>query len=295
MTVLVWLGVSMSEVHDYPLHVKVEMTGYDTVRFAVVHADTDLHMQVGMDGFNAAAMSLFRIGPTVKVDMSEGGLYRSVAVDDIADNLKYQLQSLGIRHVASSHDSLRLQLAQRGQRTYKVNLDSVSFSFAEQYGLYGEPRVSPSHVTLYGADSLLASISTIGIKRTSIDGISGSATYRLRLDPVWEQLGDVRSNYSDVDVFVPVETYVEREYSVPLTVDGADTSVRMRLYPEVVKVRVWVARCDLDRTPDFRVAINYADVLTDGGYLKPRLVQFPSWVRPRAIVPDVVQCVVIKG
>ena len=294
VTALVWLGVSMSEVHEYPLRVRVEMTGYDTVRYAVVRADTVLTLQTEMSGFNAAAIDLLDLRRSVSVDMADDGLYRSVALADINDHLRQQLASIGVRRLAGLHDSLRLVLAERQHRTFRVSLDSVRFSFSEQYGLYGEPRVTPSTVTLYGPDSVLESIGDVQVMPASFEDISATATYRLKLDPVWERVGDVRTSATEVEVYLPVEAYVEREYRIPIEVDGVDSTVRLRLYPDEVRVSVWVARCDLDHMPEFRVAINYADVLAGNGHLKPQLVRFPSWVRPRSVVPEEVQCVVIK-
>ena len=293
LTALVWLGVSMSEEHEYPLRVHVEMTGYDTVRYAVLQADTTLQLQVEMAGFNAAAVSLLKLSPTVGIEMADEGLYRAVALADVADNLRGQLSPLGVKRVAGGRDSLRLQLAERAHRTFRVLIDSVSFSFSEQHGLYGEPKVTPATVTLYGADSVLAAVDGLQVARAEIAGISQTVTYRLPLSPVWQQLGDVRTTATEVEVYVPVETYVEREYTAPVEVTGADSTMRMRLYPSVVKVRVWVAKRDLERAPEFRVAIDYADVLA-GNRLTPRLVQFPSWVRPRSVEPSEVQCVIIK-
>ena len=294
LTALVWLGKSMSEEHEYPLDVNVEMTGYDTVRYAVLQADTSLHMQVEMSGFNAAAISLLKLRPSVSVDMIDEGLYRSVALADVSDNLRGQLSSLGVKRVVSGRDSLRLQLAERGQRTFRVLLDSVDFSFSDQYGLYGQPSVTPATVTLYGADSVLATIGELQVAHVKLEDISQTSTFRLPLFSVWEHLGDVRTTATEVDVYVPVEAYVEREYSAPIEVIGSDSTVRMRLYPDMAKVRVWVAQRDLDRVPEFRVAIDYADVLAGGDRLEPRLVSFPSWVRPRSVEPAEVHCVIIK-
>lgn len=294
LTALVWLGVSMSEVHEYPMPVRVEMTGFDTVRYAVVRADTLLPLQVAMSGFNAAAVDLFDLSRSVVVDMTGEGLHRSVAVADISDNVRQQLSAVGVRRVSSSHDSLRLVLAERRHRTFRVSLDSVRFSFAEQYGLYGEPRVTPDEVTLYGADTLLDAIGNVEVVHTDIGDIAATATYRLKLDPVWARMGDVRSSATEVEVYLPVEAYVDREYSVPIDVDGADSTVRLRLYPDVAQVRVWVAQRDLERMPEYRVAISYDEVLAGADKVVPRLVQFPSWVRPRSVEPGAVQCVIIR-
>lgn len=283
----------MSEEKEYPLNVHVEMTGYDTVRYAVLQADTAIQLQVKMDGFNAAAISLLHIRPSVSVEMDDKGLNRAVALADLADNLRGQLSSLGVRNVSVGRDSLRLRLAELGHCTYRVLLDSVDFSFSKQYGLYGEPRVTPATVTLYGADSVLATISELHVARTKISDISATSTYRLPLEPVWERLGDVRTTATEVEVYLPVEAYVEREYTASIEVLGADSSKRLRLYPNEARIRAWVAQCDLERNPEFKVAINYSDVLAGVDRLVPRLVQFPSWLRPRSVEPSEVQCVII--
>ena len=294
ITVLVWLGVTMSEVREYPVCLNIEMTGYDTSRYAVVYADTTVQVKAGMTGFHAFAMSLFGVNTDVVLTMPSEGLRRSVAWTDADDSFRKQLSSLGVRHFSTGRDSLRLVLAERAHRTVRVSLDSVHFAFREQYGLYGDPKVAPSTVTLYGPDSVLATIDAVQVRRTDIADIAATASYTLKLDPQWERRGDVYADIDEVDVYLPVEAYVERDFEVPIDVDGADTSVRMKLYPERARVRVWVAQRDLERMPEFKVAISYADVLAGEARLAPQLVQFPSWVRPRSVEPSEVQCVVIK-
>ena len=66
LTALVWLGVSMSEERTYPLRVQVVMTGYDTIRYAVVEADTALDVQVKMSGFDAFLHSIAG-NPTLEI------------------------------------------------------------------------------------------------------------------------------------------------------------------------------------------------------------------------------------
>lgn len=294
VTAIVWLGVSISEPHEYPLHVGVDIEGVDTVRYAVVYADTAMDLNVEMPGFSALLLSTLDKQPRIEVNLSQGGLQRAVAVVDLNDNIRQQLANYGVKRVAGGHDSIRLRMAPRSSRRIPVRLDSVDFSFSEQYGLYGEPRIEPAEVTLYGADSLLATISEVQVASSQIVGISSTSTYRLPLDPAWRRMGDVRASASEVEVYLPVEAYVEREYSVPIEVDGADTTVRLRLYPPEAKVRAWVAKCDLQRTPDFRVAIDYGEVLAGATRQKPRLIEFPAYLRPRSVEPQEVQCLVIK-
>ena len=48
----------MSEVREYPVRVKVEMTGFDRRHYAVVEADSMLTLQVEATGFSTLLMSL---------------------------------------------------------------------------------------------------------------------------------------------------------------------------------------------------------------------------------------------
>ena len=288
ITALVWLGVSISEHNEYPMKVRVEMVGFDTVRYAVASADTVLPLKVTMSGFNAILNSYHQ--PELQVTVPEER--DAVAVSDLRKQLLHVI--LGAKEVTSPIDSLHVVLAPRGQRAYQPRIDDVEFTFTEQHGLYGEPTVTPSEVVLYGPDEVLAQIPVLKVAATSIRNISESGTYRLPLEPVWRQYADVHPSCTEVEVHLPVEAYVEKDYRVPITVLGADTSVSLRLYPEVATVRVWVAQRDLHRELDFVVAVSYDDILAQEGRLAPHLMEFPAFVRPRSVEPAEIQAVVIQ-
>ncbi|MBR4739312.1 MAG: hypothetical protein IK058_04840 [Bacteroidales bacterium] len=288
LTALVWLGVSMADNGEYPMEVRVEMVGFDTVRYAVVSADSVLPLKVTMSGFNAFVNS--RRQHDIQVSVPQGR--EAVAVSSLKKQLLRSI--LGAKEVTSVVDSLHVVLSLRGQRTYKPRIDDVTFSFTEQHGLYGEPTVTPSEVVLYGPDEVLARIDDVKVAAADICNVSASGTYRLPLAPVWEQYPDVKPSCTEVTVYLPVEPYVERDYRVRITVLGADTTVSLRLYPEEATVRAWVPQCDLHRDPEFVVAVNYDDIFLNEGHLTPRLVEFPSYMRPRSVEPEEIQCVVIQ-
>ena len=292
LTALVWLGVSMAEPTEYAVRVRVEMTGYDTVRYAVVRADTALTLRVKTDGYSAFLYSLRKEEPVLQVPVVDEGEYHAVAMATVCDKLRSQMS--GIKDASGSKDSVRLVLSERQHRIYRPGLELVDFNFAEQYGLYGQPEVTPAEVTLYGPEEDLARINEVRVAATKVDGIKTSGSYVLPLEPVWQRYVDVRPSCREVSVYVPVEAYVEREYRVPVTVMGADSTVELRVYPGEVTLHVWVAQRDRQRTPNFKVAIDYSEVMEHKTGIRPRLVQFPSYVRPRSIEPQEVQCVIIK-
>lgn len=280
----------MSEEDEYPMRVRVEMTGYDTVRYAIVQADTSLNLQVKLSGFNAFLYGLFQEVPTVEVPLQEG--QRAVALTSLSEPLRQSI--IGASQVKCDKDSLRIVLSERGRRSYKPRIDGVEFTFTEQYGLYGAPIITPSEVVLYGPDEVLAKIPEVRVVPVELHDITSSSTYTLALEPVWERYVDVHPSCREVSLYLPVEPYVEKEFQTPIRVTGADTTVTFKLYPEQVTVRAWVAQRDLQREPAFTVTVDYADMLTSNGHLSPKLVEFPDYVRLRSLEPSEVQCVVIK-
>lgn len=287
---LVWLGVSMAEEKPYPMQVRVQMVGYDTIRYAAVQSDTLLPLQVTMSGWSAFLTTLSREAPLLKVEVPDG--QNAVAVASLGNELRRTV--LGARRVESDVDSLRVVLSPRARRSYRPKLDDVEFSFSEQYGLYGEPRITPAVVDLYGPAEALSQIDEVKVAATSIRNIKGNASYTLALDPVWQAYPDVHPSCDEVTITLPVEAYVEREFRLPVQVLDADSSVALKLYPAEVTLRAWVAQRDLHRDPAFTVAVDYRDVFLHEGRLEPRLVEFPSYVRPRYLEPSEIQCVVIR-
>ena len=280
----------MAEEKVYPVKVAVVMEGYDTVRYSKVSADTLLPLQVRMNGFSAFLTSVSHRDDTLHVTLPKDA--DAVSVKSLEEPLNRLI--FGAKQVQSSVDSLRITLARRHSRTYRIGIDNVDFSFAEQYGLYGEPTVTPADMTLYGPEEVLAQIDEVHVAAANLRNITANGTYRLPIEPVWQQYPDVRPSCTEVEIYLPVEAYVERDYVVPISVVDADSTVTLRLYPKEVTVRAWVAQCDLHREPDFSVTVNYSDILRGEDRLAPQLVEFPSYVRPRSVEPQEIQVVMIR-
>lgn len=292
LTAIVWLGVSMSEPMEYSMQVRVSYVGYDTVRYAMVSADTSLTLRIQSDGYTAFLMGMLDEKPEVEVSVSGSGMQRAAGIDNLYAAVRESM--VGIKGVSCGVDSLRVTLAERSHKTFRPTLDQVSFEFSEQYALYGQPRITPAEVTLYGPEEALATITVLPVAKTTVSGINASGSYTMKLEPVWRQAGDVHPSCTEVSVYVPVEAYVEREYKVPIQVADADTSVTIHIYPSEATLHVWIAQRDLHREPEFTVTVNYADILANGSHIVPQLTEFPSYTRPRSIEPSEVQCVIIK-
>jgi hypothetical protein len=225
-----------------------------------------------------------------------GATSHSVAVVDKDESLKRELSSYGLRLLGSVKDSLGIVLAERQHRDYHPDISTIHFSFAEGYALYGEPKVIPSRVTLYGSESSLAKIASVKAKETELSNVSLTRTYNVKLDGDWKQYGDVYASEESLTVMVPVERYVEREYTLPVHVVGVDSAEHIRLFPSEVTVRVWIAQRDLAKVTAerFSVTAEGSDILSGKKSLPLKLARFPKTVRLRSMSHNEVKYAVIK-
>lgn len=301
--------MAMSETREYTLSVKLRPSGFDPKRYAVASADTSLSLQVESTGFNMLVLSLRKEPPSFLFDIRNEAvkhylrqrgevedLYRSVAVTDVSSLLSDQLSSTGVRVIGSAKDSLLFILNERAHKVFRPDLGKIKINFSDGYGLYGEPMVSPSEVTLYGSPDALATIEKVGVKAETLNDVRETGTYRIPLDDKWKSLGDIFASTEMLTVNIPVKRFVEREYLVPVSVATPDTSRRLRLYPDHVTLRLWVAQEDVatisaDR---FTVTADYNDILAGEKKLKLCVSRFPRNVRIRSIEPIEIEYVIIK-
>ncbi len=301
--------MAMSEKKEFSLPVKVRMTGFDAKRYAVVRADTSLVLQVESTGFNAFILGLKKEPLTFNLDIKNEAmhryplrrdgivdLYRCVAISDLSAQFSDQLSSYSVHYLGSAKDSLMLVLNERGSKVFRPDLSNLKINFSDGFGLYGEPKVSPTEITLYGSSEVLAAIDNIGVKAETLDDVRETGTYRVPIDDGWKEMGDVYASTEMLTIKIPVKRYVEQHYTVPVVIDGIDTSQGLRLYPDHVKLHVWVAQDDIvavsaDR---FTVSADYNDILSGAQRLKLCVNRFPRKVRIRKMEPEEIEYVIIK-
>ena len=296
ITALVWFVWAMSDVQTYPTQVRVEMTGLDTARYAVVKADTMLSIDVESDGFSAMRRYFKLKRHEVMVDMTtaSGTAGRlGVAVPDFISSLKEQLGLPSALKVTSSQDSIRIWVSARKSRGYVPKLRNVNFKFTNQCGLYGEPKIYPDTVWLYGSEMSLSKVDELFTKAVTVDGISGNDTVILDLEPVWEKYSDLRVSTKQVELRIPTQPYTEKMFKLPIGVENGDTNLRVKLYPEYVDVTIWVPIKEHSKI--LAEQLEASIVLRrneDRGQVM--IKNFPSSVRVKSITPEYVQYVIIK-
>lgn len=297
ITAVVWLFVALSETKSFPLKVGLIYTGYDEAQYAVVQVDTVLLLTVESNGFNAIGHYISKNGRTLNIDVSsDRRLRKAISVRNVLDTIKPQLSYRGVKRITANKDSLYLVLKPMERKAFRPNLTDVEFTFAEQYGLCGEPKLSPDTIFLYGSEESLSRIGQLRLVPSSFNNISEDATFEVAIDTAWKKYPDVKPSVDKVRIFVPIEPYTERVFELPVVVSGSDSTVRMNIYPSKVAVTAWIPQRSFSQISNemFLATVDYADVLAGSHMLEVRLSKFPSIARVKKVEPAEIQYVIIK-
>lgn len=293
LTAIVWLIATMSEHGDYPLEIRVEWQGYDTSRYVVTHVDTLLPVTINSNCFLAIGRQRAVQRQPYIIKTSHDTVVR--VNDAMFADIKNQFGFHNIHGFKSSVEQVGITLVERQHRCYVPQLRNVDFKFAEQCGLSGTPVLKPDTVWLYGAPEHLNQIHELYTSHASISQINDSCNHMLALEPVWLRFPDMRSSVDSVQLFLPVDRYVEKTFSVPVLFQGDDGQTDVRLYPEKVDLILWVPVNEYDNiTADqVRVAADY-NAANETQALPVRATLFPSNTRVKQISPSAIQYVIIK-
>lgn len=292
-TAVVWVLVTMSEHADYPLTVRVEWTGFDTARYVETHADTLLSVDINSNCFNAITRYRVARHEAYRIAVAHDTVLR--VTNALLDDVLQQMGFSGCHGISSSVDELRCQLSERQRKAFVPQLSGVEFHFSDQCGLAGVPRFEPDTVWLYGDSASLAKVDRIVTQPQDIYGISRSGWCPLPVDTSWRRYPNLRCSHDTLRLYIPVERFVQKTVSVPVTFLCTDQQVRVRLYPERVDVSLWVSKDNYANLFDDMVeAVVEYDSDAEDQVLPVRITRFPAFARVKQVTPSTLQYIIIK-
>ena len=155
--------------------------------------------------------------------------------------------------------------------------------------------IEPDTVWLYGNPSTLSQITEVTTLPAHLTQLNDSCLITLALDPVWQRHDGLRTSTDSIRLFLPIDRYVEKSFTVPVRFDGADNQMQVKLHPDRADVTLWVPVRDYDKiTSDMvHLAVNY--IPDDNSQTLPvRATLFPSGTRVKHISPSSIQYVIIR-
>lgn len=180
-------------------------------------------------------------------------------------------------------DTLFFRFDATTQKRVKVK-PNVRIGLKKQFRISGNILVSPDSVTVSGPKILLDTLKSIRTGILKENNTEEPIHVKMDLLPVKNIYPETKT----VFVNVPVEEYTEAEKTVPVTVDNQPDDVRLKLFPARVKVtfQVSLSRFSGIRPDDFKLVVNYDDILKGKPKLKVTAKATPPYIYELKITPE---------
>ena len=296
----IWLVTSMSDSRVYREQYCLIIEGIDRARYAVPSIDSVLTVDITSNGFNALRRGLNK-NRVIHIDASRQiaaskseEINLSLNINEYIDIIRNQIDMRGVSSMKPVTAELHLTLSQRCSKAFVPQIENVTFQFAAMKGLYGKPVIIPDTVWLYGSQASLDKIDVLRAEQQTIKDIRTSSKHRVKLEAEWRGCADVYASTESIEIFIPVESYIEKAVTVPVTHTMPNSYKRIQLYPSSVKLNCLVTRREYDDINGTEFVVTISGIADSSKYLTPIVREFPANVRVKSIDPPQIQYIIIK-
>ncbi len=162
-------------------------------------------------------------------------------------------------------------------------------TFAQQYTLKSNIVIQPSVIEVFGAKSVLDSISAIYTEPVILQNLSETQTVKAKL----QLIKNVSSAFNEVKVTVPVEQFTEKTINIPVIGKDFPQQIRLRTFPASVDVSFFVGLSHFNdvKEKDITVFLDYNDLLNNNGNGSDvvKVSTSDSLISNIRLIPDVVE------
>lgn len=166
-----------------------------------------------------------------------------------------------------------------------------SFLTKQQYMISGLILVQPEMVTAYAPEDVLSKLTFCETDSVAVSDLSETFSREVNIKPI----PGVKFYPDRVRIEVPVESFTQKEFRVPIKVINLPADKALRTFPANAGLTCFVALSKYkDLTEDqFNLEVNYEDVLQlKRNKLKVNLVDYPLYVTNVQIAADSVEYII---
>ncbi len=178
----------------------------------------------------------------IAIDISAytGGTY-SLPTAEFESEIQKQLNTT-TKIVRIAPASIELEFKELSKKEVPVVFNGT-IRMAQQYIRQGELEIKPSHITIYGINSVIDSIDHIDTEYAELSDISGTINKRIKLTST----PNVSFSHDSVSCIQHSERYTEKVLEVPVRTKKVEKGYKIRTFPVMVKVKFHVGLSNYDK------------------------------------------------
>lgn len=305
---IVWIVSEMSEQKKFRESYTIAYDNLDTAKYAIIHKDSTITIDISSNGFHALnrwkakkdisdskySAIHFDLSKIIEQHKNDSTFSITLQTKEYTELIKSQLDMQGVSDISLVSEQINLQVALREHKALVPDISRVTFNFDKMAGLNGEPQIKPDSVVIYGSRESLSKIESIAAKEQVINNIKESKSYRISLQDDWKKYPDIRLSSNEISVFVPVEIFIEKSITLPVTLTDKDGNAQWNLYPANVTAQVLVPKSKAETIDLSKCVITASAKDCSDNLLTPMLSKFPSCVRLKSLSPEKIQYIIIE-
>lgn len=297
----VWLLTKFSYQYTSLVTFPIIFTEFPEDKIPLTPGDSAINIAISGTGFSLLRINYFTRKRPFSVNLQH---YSQQQLDEYAEinvNTMLVAQQLVERFNISGQveyvmpENLVLRFEDKVTKRLPVLAD-VSYSLRRQHFAYDTLRIDPEYVELSGPVTLMDKIRYVKTHPLALEDVDANVHEKIGV-VLPEPAERFEVNPSDVLITMQVERFTEAEVEVALQTYNAPEGMRIKLFPETVRVVYMVALRDYREieTGMFSCRVNLDGISSfEGRRLNVELYNAPPAARIVRIIPPDVEFLIMK-
>ena len=188
--------------------------------------------------------------------------------------------------LSMSPDTLFFKFGKMGQKLLKVK-PMVQVNLEKQYQISGDIKTIPDSVLVRGPQAVLDTLFFVMTDSQKFSSVDQTVVAEVSLPKIKEVFFDIQT----VEINIPVEEYTEAQISVPVVIKDQSSNVKIKLFPERVKVtfQVGLSRFQEIHPEDLKLSVAFSDISEGKQRLKVNTESIPEYLYDLKIMPEEIE------
>lgn len=198
------------------------------------------------------------------------------------NQLSYKLSN-DLEILNMSPDTLFFKFDAMGHKRVKIK-PTVKIDLKKQFQLSGDITTEPDSIWVNGPQLMLDTLRNLKTETILQNAVDEPIHKNIKINPVKNLYFETQT----VRVNIPVEEYTEAQEIVPVSLINQPADVKIKLFPVKVKItfQVGLNRFSGVHPEDFRLTVNYDDILKGKQKLKIIVNSTPAYIYDLKITPE---------
>jgi hypothetical protein len=237
-----WFLSSLSKNYTTDLSFPIEYIGYSNDFILTEEPSDFVEGQVFGSGYELLGEQISLNRKAIKVDLKSTRKTKTKNLyfietkklrEEIDDKLDQDIQLQFLKP-----DTLYFKTQVRVSKLVPI-IALIKLDFDGGYQLRGEVNVTPTKIKVSGPKSYIDTLQVLYTEKKEVNDIDDSTQVELQIK-FPEDINGLQYDSDQVEVFVPVEKFTEKEIELDLLIHSNSSSIDLKTFPSKVKVKTLV-------------------------------------------------------